>query len=434
MRRVLFIWISLLLSLTACLAAPSTEGREFWLTFMRNIRQGELSLFVSARQNATVTVENPNTHWTTSFAVSPGKTATCTIPRAQGYMSSNGKVESKGIRVTSTADISLFASNYADYTYDATLILPITALGNNYIIQTWEDNEETAELAIVAITPTTVTITPHARTKDGHVKNVSYDVRLQTGEVLQVQKADEYNNFSGTYIHSDKPTAVFAGHACAKVPESNAWCDHLVEQQRPTSYWGKQFALVKTIGQQGNHVMLTARDNNTVVRLNGTQVATLNALESYAFRLTENSAYVQTTEPVSCFLYPEGAHANGLYGDPSSVTINPFEQRIRDITFATFHTQQSASNFVNIFTTNEGAQSMTLDGNSVSSFFEPLAGTTGMRFAQLPVSQGTHTLHTSEDGFVGYVYGLGYCESYAYSLGSANYSFYPEEHNGTPLD
>lgn len=434
MRRVLFIWISLLLSLTACLAAPSTEGREFWLTFMRNIRQGELSLFVSARENATVTVENPNTHWTTSFAVSPGKTATCTIPRAQGYMSSNGKVESKGIHVTSTTDISLFASNYADYTYDATLVLPVTALGNNYIIQTWEDNEETAEMAIVATTPTTVTITPHARTKDDHVKNVSYDVHLQTGEVLQVQKADEYNNFSGTYIRSDKPIAVFAGHACAKVPESNDWCDHLVEQQRPTAYWGKQFALVKTIGQQGNRIMLTARDNNTIVSLNGTQVATLNALESYAFRLTENSAYLESSEPVACFLYPEGARANDLYGDPSSVTINPFEQRIRDITFATFHTQQSASNFVNIVTTYMGAQSMTLDGKSVSAAFEPLAGTTGMRFAQLPISQGTHTLHTSEDGFVGYVYGLGYCESYAYSLGSANYSFYPEEHNGTPLD
>ena len=434
MRRVLFIWLSLLLSLTVCFAAPSTEGREFWLTFMRNIRPCELSLFVSARQNATVTVENPNTHWSTSFAVIPGQTATCTIPREQGYIASDGQGEAKGIRVTSTADISLFASNYADYTYDATLILPITALGNKYIVQTWEDNEETAEMAIVAITSTTVTITPHARTKDGHVKNVSYDVQLQAGEVIQVQKADEYSDFSGTHIYSDKPIAVFAGHACARVPESNKWCDHLVEQQRPTSYWGTQFALVKTLGQQGNRVMLTARDNNTIVRLNGTQVTTLNALESYAFRLTDNSAYVQTSEPAACFLYPEGAHDNGLYGDPSSVTIHPFEQRIKDITFATFHTRQSASNFVNIVTTNLGAQSMTLDGKSVSAAFAPLAGTNGMQFAQIPVSQGTHTLHTSEDGFVGYVYGLGYCESYAYSLGAANYSFYPEKDDGTPLE
>lgn len=427
MRRILVIWLSLLLSLTACMAVPSTEGREFWLTYMRNIRQGELSLFVSSRQQAIVTVENPQTHWTTSFAVQQGQTAMCSLPREQCYIASDGQVEQKGLRVTSTADISLFASNYADYTYDATLVLPITALGNNYILQTWEDNEETAEMAIVAIAPTTVTITPHARTKDGHIKNVAYDVPMQAGEVLQVQKADEYGTFSGTHIRSDKPIAVFAGHACARVPETNAWCDHLVEQQRPTSVWGKQFALVKTLGQQGNRVMLTARDNNSIVRLNGTPVATLQALESYTFRLTDNSAYVETTGPAACFLYPEGARDNGLYGDPSSVTIQPYEQRIKDITFATFHTRQSASNYVNVVTTADGAQAMTLDGKSVAAAFVPLEGTSRLQYARLPVSQGTHTLHTSEDGFTGYVYGLGFCESYAYSLGSANYIYYPPE-------
>lgn len=431
MRRLLYIVCLLGLSLTVCSAAPSTEGTDFWLTFMRNIRPVELSLFASARTNTTVTVENPNTHWTTSFVVAAGSVATCTLPTTQCYMTHGGQVESKGLRVTATAPISLYASNYAEYTYDATLVLPVTALGKSYIIQTYEDKSEMAELAVVGTTDnTTLTITPHARTTDGHVKNVAYTVLLQVGESYQLFSKDDNGDFSGTYIRADQPVAVFAGHACANVPESNLWCDHLVEQQRPVSQWGRQFAITRTAGQEGNRVMLTAKNNNTLVELNGTQVAVLQALESYTFRLTESSAYVRCTEPVACFLYPEGARANGLYGDPSSVSILPLEQRARDITFATFHSGETTTHYANIVTTSDGAAAMRLDGQSVAASFAPVAGNSSLLFAQLPVSAGTHVLRTTEDGFVGYVYGMGFCESYAYALGSAIYALETDPHDG----
>lgn len=431
MKRLSAIVCCLLLSLTACLAAPSTEGREFWLTFMRNLHQGEVSLFASARQNTTITIENPRTHWTASFSVSAGSVASYVLPAAQCYSTQSGKAENKGLRVTSTAPISLFASNYADYSYDATLVLPSTALGYSYIIQTYEDKSEAAELALVATKDNTViTITPHARTTDDRVKNVAYNILLQTGQSYQLSSQDEGGDFSGTHIRADQPIAVFAGHVCANVPMNNSWCDHLVEQQRPVSNWGTQFAITKADGQQGNRVMLTAKDNNTVIQLNGTQIATLQALETYTFRLTDNSAYVQSSGPVACFLYLEGAKQNAMYGDPSSVVINPFEQRAKDISFATFHFGHSTSNFVNVVTTVDGAASMTLDGASVTSSFAPLAGNTSLRYAQLPVSQGTHILRTTEDGFVGYVYGMGLSESYAYTLGSATYALNQEPHDG----
>jgi len=431
MRRLIYIVCLLGLSLTVCAAAPSTEGTDFWLTFMRNIRPVELSLFASARTNTTVTVENPNTHWTTSFEVAAGSVATCTLPTNQCYMTLAGQAAYKGLRVTTTAPISLYASNFAEYTYDATLVLPVTALGKSYIIQTYEDKSETAELAVVATTDnTTLTITPHARTTDGHVKNVAYTVLLQAGEAYQLFSKDDNGDFSGTYVRADQPVAVFAGHACANVPESNLWCDHLVEQQRPVSQWGRQFAITRTAGQDGNRVMLTAKNNHTLVELNGTQVAELQALESYTFRLTQSSAYVQCTEPVACFLYPEGARDNGLYGDPSSVSILPLEQRARDITFATFRSGETTSHYANVVTTADGAAAMRLDGQSVASAFAPVADNSSLRFAQLPVSAGTHVLRTTEDGFVGYVYGMGFCESYAYALGSAIYALETDPHDG----
>lgn len=426
MRRILSIVLCLMLSLTAAFPA-STQGTDFWLTFMRNLRVGQCTLIASSASDATVTVSNPVTLWSTSFTVPAGQTATCQLPLEQCYLDNGGTIEPKGLHITSTAPIDLFAANVADYTYDATLVLPTSALGTNYIIQTYEDKSETAELAIVATMPnTSVAITPHAQTKDGHVPNVSYSVALQPGEAYQVLSFDKNNDFSGTYIHSDKPVAVFAGHACANVPATNNWCDHLVEQQSPTSLWGKQFAITKTVGQQSNRVMITAKENNTIVQLNGTQVAVLQALQTYSFRLTDNSAFVQTSEPVACFLYIEGARSNNLFGDPSSVTIMPIEQRTNDLTFSTFQTNAGTHN-INVVTTAAGVASMKLNGHSIASSFAPLDGNNAWHYARLSVSQGTHTLRSSNEGFVGYIYGMGYCESYAYPMGSSLYALNIDE-------
>ena len=423
MRRwISIVWCVWLMSI-AVSNAQNTEGREFWLTYLHNLRNADLSLIVSSRSNTIVTVNNPRTGWNASFSVQAGQVTQFAIPSEQAYMSSNGQVEQKGLHVTSTASISLYASNYADYTYDATLVLPVTALGKSYIIQVPEDKREgCAEFAVVATeNNTSVTITPHARTLDGHIKNIPYSVVLQRGEAYQVMSKDEGSDFSGSFIQSKAPIAVFAGHECANIAADNHWCDHVVEQQHPVSMWGREFIVTKTIGQTGNRVTVTAQLDNTRVQVNGATVATLRALESYTFRLTDASAAVTTSEPTACFLYIEGAQQNGLYGDPSSVTITPTAQWVDDISFTTFQTDASRAHFVNVVTTSLGASSMTLDGRLIADAFQPVSGDPYWYYAQIPINAGTHTLRTPNAGFTGYVYGMGHCESYAYALGCATY-------------
>ncbi|MCR4663753.1 MAG: PKD domain-containing protein [Paludibacteraceae bacterium] len=404
----------------------TTEGTEFWVTFMNNydVTAGssglENKLIASSRENATVTVSNPQTGYSQSFNVKAGAVAEFTVPPQQGYTYNKATVENKGLRVTSTAPISLYASNFYEYTYDATIVVPITGLGQDYIVQIYENEISAKEMCVVATeNGTQVTVTPHARTADGHVKNVPYSVTLNAGQTYQVMSGDGGSDFSGTRVQTNKPVAVFAGHQCINVPTGNAWCDHIVEQQMPVPMWGRQFALTKTYGQNGDMVMVTAKEDNTQVKMNGSVVATLNALQSCEFRLTENSAFVETSAPAACFLYIEGAQRNNMTGDPSSVHISPVEQQVGALTFATFQTSVSRTHYVNIVTTAAGAQKMTLDGKSISSSFTTLAGNSKYRFAQINISHGTHTLQTTADGFTGHVYGLGYCESYAYTMGSS---------------
>ena len=427
MRRILFILHLLLLSsLMACFGAQTTEGTEFWATFLKNYTNHTgstgmtLTLIVSSRENATVTIQNPQTGWQQSISVSANRVAEYIIPHNQGYTDAAGNVQKRGLKITSTAPISLYASNYDDATYDASIVLPTPALGKDYIIQVFENELYSKEFAIVATTNnTTITITPHARTTNGHVKNVPYTITLNAGETYQVMSEDGNSDFSGTKVESNYPIAVFAGHQCINVPTGNPWCDHIVEQQMPTPMWGKQFALTKTSSMSGDRVMITAKEDNTIVKINGVQKTTLKSLESYTFRLTDNSAFVETSEPATCFLYIEGARANGMNGDPSSIHISPIEQRISELTFATFETNRSRSHYVNIVTTNAGVASMTLDDRNISSYFQPLQGNNTLQYARVSITHGTHTLRNSKDGFIGHVYGLGDCESYAYTFGSA---------------
>ena len=427
MRRILSIlWCLLLSSMMVCFGAQTTEGTEFWATFLKNYtnRTGSssmtLTLIVSSRENAIVTIQNPQTGWQQSISVSANRVAEYVIPHNQGYTDAAGNVQKRGLKITSTAPISLYASNYDDATYDASIVLPTPALGKDYIIQVFENELYSKEFAIVATTNnTTITITPHARTTNGHVKNVPYTITLNAGETYQVMSEDGNSDFSGTKVESNYPIAVFAGHQCINVPTGNPWCDHIVEQQMPTPMWGKQFALTKTSSMSGDRVMITAKEDNTIVKINGVQKTTLKSLESYTFRLTDNSAFVETSEPATCFLYIEGARANGMNGDPSSIHISPIEQRISELTFATFETNRSRSHYVNIVTTNAGVASMTLDDRNISSYFQPLQGNNTLQYARVSITHGTHTLRNSKDGFIGHVYGLGRCESYAYTFGSA---------------
>ena len=407
-------------------ATPTTEGTEFWTTFLKNHLNEDgsptmkLTLIVSSRENATVTVLNPQTGWSQSLYVSANQIKELEVPHVQAYTNNVGRIEKRGLKITSTSPISLYASNYDDASYDASIVLPTTALGLDYILQIYENELAAKELAIVATSNnTTVTITPHARTTDGHIKNIPYSITLNAGETYLVTSEDDGSDFSGSRVEANYPIAVFSGHQCINVPTGNQWCDHVVEQQMPTHMWGKRFALTKTNGMNGDRVMLLAKENNTTVKVNGVQQKILQAYQTYTFRLTDNSTFVETSAPASCFIYIEGAEDNNMMGDPSSVHISPIEQRIQQLTFSTFQTERSRSHYVNLVTTASGAATITLDGISIANQFQPLNGNNQLYYASIKIAHGTHTLHCRKDGFIGHVYGLGICESYAYTIGSA---------------
>lgn len=420
----------LLCTLWLCMAtgwaqSPSTLGRDFWVSFMNSYDEGygiETKLIITGSDNCSGTVTNPMTGWSTGFTVTAGSITRVNIPLAQAYTTRSGQVVNTGLHVTATDTISLYASNFTTCSFDVTNVLPTTALRDEYVLQTYEGALINCEALIVATqNGTTVDITPKCATAHGQQANQQFSVTLDAGQCYQIASV-RGGDLSGSQVkaRNGRKIAVFSGNVCEYIPEGYLACDHLVEQDWPVAYWGKQFIVTTSSMRSKDIVRVTASANNCQVKKNGTTLATINAGQTHQFELnsTEDAVFIETTQPACTYIYFTGAGYGGSNGDPSKVIVSPVEQQIHETTFGTFSSGTSRYHFVNVVTQTQHVIGMRLDGADISDQFQVLTAKPEYAYAKIQVSDNAHRLSNRKGGFVAHVYGLGFCESYAYSVGS----------------
>jgi len=132
--------------------------------------------------------------------------------------------------ISSEKDINVYTLNRAETTSDAMLVMPTDVLGYDYFIMSYYSDDGQASKAsrtpsqfiVVAVEDsTTVDIFPKTHTYM-HPSTLPFQIVLNKGECYLVQAEildiQMNNDLTGSYIHSDKPIAVFAGHQRARVP------------------------------------------------------------------------------------------------------------------------------------------------------------------------------------------------------------------------
>ena len=430
---------------------PTTQGTEFWVSFMRNgYRNGtsdHLRLIASAKRNCQVTVNNPYTGFTNTFSVSDQGVQTVEIATDQGYNEQQSGNAYKGLLVTSTDTISLYIANEAQNSYDAANVLPVTALGSLYMVQSnksigeqssHQDENRASFLIIATEDNTQVRITPTCETWDEHMANRPYMVSLQRGEcyhVLNKYTGEEGNlegDFSGTLIESvdEKPIAVFNGNCITAIPGgTTSGFDHVFEQAMPVDNWGKRFVVTCTnapayFNLLNDLVKITALYDNTIVWRDGVELRQLNAGESCTFEMdlsTEPCTFLEADNPIAVYLYNHShrqAQSGSTYGDPSMVWISPVEQTIREITFSTFQAENVQKHYVNVVCYTEHVDELVYDNSHISNSFMLVPGALEFSYARVEVPSGAHTIRCP-GGFVAHVYGMGPNEGYAYTVGSS---------------
>lgn len=454
-KRYVFSFLMLFWGMSL-LAQNSTQGTEFWFSYMENgykynggLGWVDNTVMVSAKRACSGTISKPDGSLPDiPFTVGANGITNITIPEEYAYNDNNSEeIGHKSLVLRATDTVSVFISNIATYSFDASFVLPIESLGSEYYIQCFDqevgtmlgsglsDRILTSAFLIVAVEDNTVVdITTSEATEHGFsFPGVPTSVTLNAGETFFVRSNynGDWRDLSGSLVmaHDGKKIAVFNGNTTTCIPiDVGNGRDHIFEQALPVDSWGQQFAVTTSQGRARDFVKITSAGEENVVKRNGNPIATLDIGESFVFTLSSNegSCFIETTQPSVVYIYnttgqdPEEPFGNN--GDPSMAWIPPVEQRIDEITFCTFNSDYEFASidnhYVNIVVERDDVGRVYLDGALIGADeFHPVNGSSDYSFVRKHISHGTHHLACAT-GLIAHVYGFGDARGYAYCVGA----------------
>ncbi|MBR6291948.1 MAG: gliding motility-associated C-terminal domain-containing protein [Bacteroidales bacterium] len=407
----------------------STQGTDFWVTFLYNSPMSTLKLIAATNQSTAIHVYNHLNQWDTLVNAAAHSTIEIPVRHESAMSPTTNSASNTALHIVSDSPISLYASNFFDASYDIATILPTGALGTEYLTQTYNEPSFPEELGIAATADNTV-ITLHNYPS----ADTNTTVTLMRGQAVRFSGAP----LSSTYLSSiritsnDKSFALFQGNRGTTVGGCGA-ADHLYEQAMPVKLWGKHYLLVSTAERaSGDLVIVTSLEDGCTISIDDTVIATLGSGDTLQYHLPANEAHMLTTsKPAYTCIYLKGIMCGNSNGDPSAVTVPPIEQSVNSITFQAINTQLSNIHYTNIVTRTGDLPYIMLDSVPIGDEFSSMDN--GYSYLRKSVSPGRHTLQNSHGGFLAHFYGLGQAESYAYIAGMAthnlNYSLFLDGYN-----
>jgi hypothetical protein len=376
------------------------------------------------------------------------------------------------------------------FSNDASTLIPIQALGGDYIIVGYptanpcgiaalpvESVPDHSSITIIPVEDQThVTVTAsHPITASGGdsgipvpavAKNGTLSLTLSRYDVANLESeqpitanpldcitAGQDGDFTGTYIHSDKPIVVFTsgergigfGGADNVVyppdwADSNSGgddkiccTDHLEEQLLPVTALGHEFAIARspirstdpTGWLEPDIVRVVATVDGTVITTNlpaPYNSITLNARQQKTFAATRGFTMSSNNAiEVATYLVPQQFVKHGYTGDPSQLLMPAAEQYRKDYVFLIPSTFQS--NY--IVMAAPVTASIMLDGmplamqENLGCYTGPIGTVANVEYQQItcPAQEGHHTV-SADQPFGLSVFGYYNVGSYAFVGGS----------------
>jgi len=402
------------------------------------------------------------------------------------YSVNSEQVDTCALHVTATADISLFATNYKYATFDATNVLPTPSLLDEYYVQTYSPSDhenkngdtsksQGSHFAIIAaednvvvdycptVPTTAINAAKAAYEFSGGVGMTDEEIALaqfQPGDTLHSEplkkgqvwyvwtgkKDGENGDLSGTYVKArdGKKIAVFQGCPHTNIPYQVKQRDHIFSQAMPTKYWGNTFVLTSSKNRYADIIRILALNDGTEVYINGKLEHTIDfsvdkkhywefSIGTKGTYAKDGSCLLTTSCPCAAHLFITSQEYQGgdknTNGDPAMLWVNPIEQQIDQVTFATYQSlgkegdspsDRTTYHYVNIVT--DQPDLMKLDNaNFATGDFKQVAGSSKYFYAQksLGTEATSHTLKSNGGYFIAHVYGFTKNESYGYSAGGA---------------
>jgi gliding motility-associated-like protein len=290
-------------------------------------------------------------------------------------------VQNKGIRIVSTAQISVYYEvNHTSRNPELFVLKGKNALGNNFYISSQNVGSNTSAHTplpyssfniVAAEDNTTVTITP-AKNIIGHAAGVPYTITLNRGQTYAAIATSQaaIDHLGGSKVTSTKPVAITLADDLATSP-GYACADLIGDQTIPTNVIGTEYVARKgyLLGTQ-EKVYITATANGTILSQDGIVVATLNEGQSFQANLSNLSTYLQASNPVYVYqISGIGCELGGAILPPVKCTGS---------LAATYTRSSSRSNYLNVLVRAGGESFFKVNGNNSvirPTDFSPVPGT-----------------------------------------------------------
>ena len=247
----------------------------------------------------------------------------------------NSALTSNTYRISSGTPVTVHQFNplvnEGVFSNDASLLLPSTSVGTEYIVIGWPSITSDADLrAYVAVInpnpePTDVTVTSPVATLAGDgvpalQAGIPQTFTMEQGQVLSLITNDlNPNGLTGMEIVGTRPIVVFSGHECANIPSDNNFCDHLEQQLLPVDTWGTEFVGAKFSprGTEPDVWRVVAAESGTTITTSpsipGVSGATLGRGEYREF-VTTSDFVVNATGPIQLAQFMVGSAYPGPSG------------------------------------------------------------------------------------------------------------------------
>lgn len=410
----LFLILALLLILGSLTPVYSQTDTRFWFVAPEvsvNHSDRPIAFRMTSENTATtITITTPAdpSIFDTTFILPANSTTTVPLTHRINLIENqpHNTLLSKGFLIESTELITAYYEVIsAGNNPDIFALKGRNALGTDFYItaQNLMENVHGHERIDIVATEnnTTVTIQNTAALSGGIGAGSSTTITLQRGQTYSYRTNSTNANVSqaGTRITSDKPIAItYTDDSVRGGSEFGGGCfDLLGDQHIPVNLLGQEYIVMRGFLNQSPStndfaeiVLITAVQDSTLIQLNGgATVATLQTGQSFTYRLSDSTVYIQATKPIYV------AHISG-FGCETGLAILPTISCTgsRQVGFT-----RTTNEFfgINIMTKTANIAGFALNGNPISSaLFLPVPGTGGVwqftrlnyNITQVPISSG----------------------------------------------
>lgn len=398
----------------------NSEGREFWVCFMKNFRENttnatpdklRLQLFLTSSYDAQARIEIDGIGYDTTVRIRANTVLNVALP-ARVQLKALETAERLAVHITADTAISVYGLNSRFQTTDTYMGLPTTVLGTEYRAMGYTklSSDLLSALTVIATEDgTQVTITPTHTTSTRKRAGVPFTVNLRKGDAYTVGALFESIgpcDLTGTLVSANKKIAVFSGHQCAYVPPKVEACNHLVEQLPPVSSWGKHFYLGNLRERSSYTYRVLANENDTRVFEDTKLVAVLRAGEFFENMSVSRHLQVTADKPVMVAQFAQGFKNRDSVGDPMMILVSPTQQFLKQYRFAT-PINGDWHHYINVVAPTASIADIRLNGRRVDSSQFVVLGESRYSIAQVAIPYGTHMI-TSQTPFGLYSYGFGF--------------------------